>query len=153
MLVRPAATFCLTLMTASPSRLSTLCASADEPLLEDWAMCDDGRVTGRLTDGTIIWMRPQTGSAPPTAGGSLFTSSGGRQYVMGAPRQEGTERGRSLLQRLDSMLDSNKPAVVVRRWLEGDEAPPEIAKALRERDAGFLRVAVFCALAAYALGI
>lgn len=58
----------------------------------------------------------------------------------------------SPLKQLESMLPPT-PAVVVRRWLEGDEAPPEIAKALRERDAGFLRVAVFSALAAYTLGL
>ena len=154
-IVSTSATLCLTLMTSSRSgRRSTLCL-ADEPLLDEWAQCDDGRVTGRLADGTVVWMRPSAGSPPPTAGGPTFTSSGGRHFLLGAPRQEEAQTVvwlTSPLKQLESMLPPT-PAVVVRRWLEGDEAPPGIARALRERDEGFKRVAVFSALAAYALGI
>ena len=118
-------------------------------MLEDWEELADGRLTGSLS-GSEVWIVPGARSSDDS-GRVTITSAAGRPYVLGVPR---TERAApapdSALARLEALLPET-PSVVVRRYIEG--APPAIREAMRERDAGFLRVAVGVAVLAYAFGV
>ena len=134
------------------------------PVLDEWEELPDGRFTGRLLvsqkgagaeAGAEVWITPRSGSRKTVvAGAARITSAGGRPYLLGAPRKEKVEVDGALagLDALVAPLQIYKKSEVVGKYIE-ENASPAVRDAMRQRDAGFLRVAVGIAVLAYAAGL
>ena len=154
----------------SRCRAPQLCAAPErvaEPqisVLDEWEELPDGRFTGRLLAslegagaeaGAEVWITPRTGSRDTDIDGTArITSAGGRPYLLGAPRTEVAEADGALagLDALVAPLQIYKKSAVVGKYIE-ENAPPAVREAMRERDAGFLRVAVAPLTLALALAL
>ena len=152
----------------SRCRAPQLCADPErvaEPqisVLDEWEELPDGRFTGRLLAslegagaeaGAEVWITPRTGSRDTDIDGAArITSAGGRPYLLGAPRTEAVEDELAGLDALVAPLQIYKKSAVVGKYIE-ENAPPAVRTAMRERDSGFLRVAVGVAVLAYAAGL
>ena len=165
---------CPLAISRSRCRAPQLCAdpkTVAEPqisVLDDWEELPDGRFTGRLLvsqagagaeAGAEVWITPRSGSRDAGFSGAVvstqqITSAGGRPYLLGAPRTEAVEDEGALagLDALVAPLQIYKKSAVVGKYIE-ENAPPAVRDAMRERDAGFLRVAVGVAVLAYAAGL
>ena len=164
---------CPLAISRSRCRAPQLCADPErvaEPqisVLDEWEELPDGRFTGRLLvpqagagaeAGAEVWITPRPGSRDAGFSGAVvrtqqITSAGGRPYLLGAPRTEAVEdEGAAGLDALVAPLQIYKKSAVVGKYIE-ENAPPAVRTAMRERDAGFLRVAVGVAVLAYAAGL
>ena len=163
---------CPLAISRSRCRAPQLCADPErvaEPqisVLDEWEELPDGRFTGRLLAqagagaeaGAEVWITPRPGSRDAGFSGAVvrtqqITSAGGRPYLLGAPRTEAVEdEGAGGLDALVAPLQIYKKSAVVGKYIE-ENAPPAVRTAMRERDAGFLRVAVGVAVLAYAAGL
>ena len=159
---------CPLAISRSRCRAPQLCADPErvaEPqisVLDEWEELPDGRFTGRLLAslegagaeaGAEVWITPRTGSRDTDIDGAArITSAGGRPYLLGAPRTEAVEDELAGLDALVAPLQIYKKSAVVGKYIE-ENAPPAVRTAMRERDSGFLRVAVGVAVLAYAAGL
>ena len=163
---------CPLAISRSRCRAPQLCADPErvaEPqisVLDEWEELPDGRFTGRLSQagvgaeaGAEVWITPRPGSRDAGFSGAVvrtqqITSAGGRPYLLGAPRTEAAEAEGALagLDALVAPLQIFKKSAVVGKYIE-ENAPPAVREAMRERDAGFLRVTVAPLTLALALAL
>ena len=143
-------------LSAEPKRV----AEPQISVLDEWEELPDGRFTGRLLvgagaeAGAEVWITPRAGSHAhdtDVSGAARITSAGGRPYLLGVPRTEAVEAEGAFVGVVEP-LQIYKKSAVVGKYIK-ENAPPAVRDAMRERDAGFLRVAVGVAVLAYAAGL